>query len=67
MRPADQSRLYIFCPCSDGSADYSLFTINQSDGIIQTRTILQREQKQNYSIEVVVSDKGKPPRQTSFR
>jgi protocadherin-16/23 len=43
-----------------------MFSINQNDGIISTRTILERSRRQNYTIDVVVSDKGSPPQEAVF-
>ena len=44
--------LTIFCPFSAGDA--TVFSIDPNDGIIATKTILDRRIQQNYSIEVLV-------------
>ena len=43
-----------------------MFSIDPNDGIITTKTILDRAYQQNYSIEVLVSDKGNPPKEAVF-
>ena len=51
---------------SDGNTDYFLFNINQNDGVITTTTILEQNNKENYSVSVVVRDQGNPPRESSY-
>ena len=64
--PALIKTLIRFLFISDGGSDYSLFAINQNDGIITTGTMLEHSSRENYSITVLVSDQGNPPRQSSY-
>ena len=64
--PALIKTLIRFLFISDGGSDYSLFAINQNDGIITTGTMLEHNSRENYSITVLVSDQGNPPRQSSY-
>ena len=64
--PALIKTLIRFLFFSDGGSDYSLFAINQNDGIITTGTMLEHNSRENYSITVLVSDQGNPPRQSSY-
>ena len=64
--PALIKTLIRFLFISDGGSDYSLFAINQNDGIITTGTMLEHNSRENYSITVLVSDLGNPPRQSSY-
>ena len=56
----------IFCLLSGGTGDGSLFSINPNDGIITTKTVLERSRRQNYTVDVVVSDTGSPPKEAVF-
>ena len=64
--PALIKTLIRFLFISDGGSDYSLFAINQNDGIITTGTMLEHNSRENYSITVLVTDQGNPPRQSAY-
>merc|ERR1719264_1326085 len=62
----DENATLVYDFKKDGGSDYSLFAINQNDGIITTGTMLEHNSRENYSITVLVSDLGNPPRQSSY-
>ncbi|KDR10809.1 Cadherin-23 [Zootermopsis nevadensis] len=49
----------------DDGLDAVAFNIDDDTGLISTRLLLDREQKENYSLIVVIQDHGDPPQQAS--
>ena len=43
-----------------------MFSIDANDGTIRTRTILEHMSQENYTLSVVVRDRGSPSRQSSY-
>ncbi|PNF39070.1 hypothetical protein B7P43_G04343 [Cryptotermes secundus] len=49
----------------DDGLDASAFNIDGKSGLISTRQLLDREQKENYTLIIVIQDNGEPPQQAS--
>lgn len=49
----------------DDGLDASAFNIDSNNGLISTRQLLDREQKENYTLIIVIQDHGEPPQQAS--